>query len=1257
MPPKLKREDQIDRRYDDEFNRRNLHDQEEAAGSAYASAGADQAEAFANDPANATKNIDEAKQDEESGNQFGYNHSDQSAGNPSGVKAKLKKYGPSGGILGLIFGGFFGFGVLFSPALAVVHLKEVFTEDLNDSLTAMDIRSAHVFRVKFKDLGKGVCTGVKIRCGLRGMTDRQIRAFERAGIDVEKDGKVLRKNHVKSLTFTTSNGEEVKVRNIRELNRHLGDPNIRNQLRRAYNPLFYSTWDKTFGKVMSKWKTSKADKLKGNTPEEMDESLNTSTAGEESTLDTEARAEDCADGDAGAECRRANEAREQQAQEGEQKARGGSGGVSKVFGGALKGVGILGAADAACTVYNTSLAVEAGAKIIRARQLAQFSMVFLTFADQVKAGEATPEQAEYVGDKLTAIDTDRLVINETSGGTVTDSGEIRNAQEVENPHYGKNAFDSAGARAAFYNDASTLNSREAQYTIGGGLVGTLASINAKVKDAIPGNERDTCGIIQSPAVRIVGGVVGGIAAFFSGGTTAILSIGASVAISAALPLLETYLKDMLAGETVGSGTKGVDAGNAIFSGTSAMLGTGSQMRGMKPASTSELETYMAKTEQIQQEYIAMGIEDAKDTPFDIMNQYSFAGMFARKLMPAYMAGSSMSATLVSGLPDLFASTLSSLVPTSKAVGDFNADRFSKCDDSGYKDLGIDADVFCNVRYVMSPEELNMDTEEVYVYMESTGQIDEDHNIQDGSDYEEFLKNCVNREAGWGSPIEGEENGSLGEECMEKSDKMSNFRVYTMDRSIEDGMDNGPEEGGQQSGQSSNTNGGAEMLIASFNVRGASHDGEHGTISYKTRMNRTVEVIKQESFDVIGFQEFENTQRVEFRKQLGDTYKLSSNNAKEDNGNAIGWNSSKYELVDQGTQPNLKYTVGNTLKAPWVKLKDIQTGQEFYFLNTHDPANVHDNPPSKNAARRTQNAKEHVRFAKELAQADNLPILMTGDYNSTFQKRSSDVNVTSSNIKTTLPYCIMTADGTIKNAFDTIKGRRVTCPNNNINWNQQDPGKGCSTNIDHLYYVEGDESISIKSFGCVRKGDERDTVANGNGSDHDTVKIGVTIGSSTEGPIAGPSRDGWVWPVPGVKQMGILAYGESGSKGVHKGIDIGISGGGALGKTVVAAHDGKVVYTGGESDACGAYVVIKATGTNYYAAYQHVANIKVDKDQEVTAGTPIAEIGRQGGSTCGSSGFYHLHFSVETIFSAGHPVSTYADRHPHGTINPLSVLPR
>lgn len=151
-------------------------------------------------------------------------------------------------------------------------------------------------------------------------------------------------------------------------------------------------------------------------------------------------------------------------------------------------------------------------------------------------------------------------------------------------------------------------------------------------------------------------------------------------------------------------------------------------------------------------------------------------------------------------------------------------------------------------------------------------------------------------------------------------------------------------------------------------------------------------------------------------------------------------------------------------------------------------------------------------------------------------------------------------------------------------------------------------------------------------------------------ISSEAKDGWVWPVPGVRKMGSLPYGATGSKGVHKGIDIGPR----LGAKVVAAHDGVVNWVDASPSTCGAYVSITATGTGYYAAYQHLngSSITVKKGDRVKAGDVIAKIGLSGGKTCGSAGFYHLHFSIE---SKPGIVSAYADPFPNGTKDPCEFL--
>ena len=401
--------------------------------------------------------------------------------------------------------------------------------------------------------------------------------------------------------------------------------------------------------------------------------------------------------------------------------------------------------------------------------------------------------------ELTATDTNKTVVNETST-----FGSDEQPKQVPNPNYGKNAFDSAGYQAAAYNDAPVLDARAQQFMIGGAMVGTLATVNDTVLKAIhAGNRKQAkrdCKIVQNGFVRGGSLVVGVIVGAVSFGAATAVSVGASIAVAAALPILEGYLKDMIAGDVVTAATSGVDTGNALFAGTSAIFGQAAQARGMQPASAEQMKSYTVATQSTRDQYIADETEAAKDSPFDVTNQYSFLGSFSRKLLPV---ASKVSTT--SSLPSFFSSLSSlastSLLPSAFAKGVFNEDRFRQCNDSGYNALGIDADIMCNPRYVLSPAELAMDTDANYAWMQKY--VNDDGLPKDPDNlYSQWITQCLERDIPYGD-FEGE-NDDDGSDCLDNFseeqggkyplEELQRFRVFTMDRSIEDGMDEGPQSG-------------------------------------------------------------------------------------------------------------------------------------------------------------------------------------------------------------------------------------------------------------------------------------------------------------------------------------------------------------------------------------------------------------------------------------------------------------------------------
>ena len=118
--------------------------------------------------------------------------------------------------------------------------------------------------------------------------------------------------------------------------------------------------------------------------------------------------------------------------------------------------------------------------------------------------------------------------------------------------------------------------------------------------------------------------------------------------------------------------------------------------------------------------------------------------------------------------------------------------------------------------------------------------------------------------------------------------------------------------------------------------------------------------------------------------------------------------------------------------------------------------------------------------------------------------------------------------------------------------------------------------------------------------------------------------GWIWPANG-KTIGTF------SEGGNKGVDIA----GKAGDAVIAAGDGKVVYSGTGLRGYGKLVIIKHNNT-YLSAYAHNQNILVKEGQSVTKGQKIAEMGNTDADQV------KLHFEIRR---SGKPV------------DPLKYLPQ
>lgn len=139
----------------------------------------------------------------------------------------------------------------------------------------------------------------------------------------------------------------------------------------------------------------------------------------------------------------------------------------------------------------------------------------------------------------------------------------------------------------------------------------------------------------------------------------------------------------------------------------------------------------------------------------------------------------------------------------------------------------------------------------------------------------------------------------------------------------------------------------------------------------------------------------------------------------------------------------------------------------------------------------------------------------------------------------------------------------------------------------------------------------------------TAPATATAAQSEAPPEAKPAEAaatgddvGWIWPANG-KMIGTF------SEGGNKGVDIA----GKAGDPVIAAGDGKVVYSGTGLRGYGKLVIIKHNNT-FLSAYAHNDKLLVKEGQSVTRGQKIAEMGNTDADQV------KLHFEVRRF---GKPV--------------------
>lgn len=770
----------------------------------YVDAGADQAEAFANDPANASKKEVQDIQQREAGwnnKVSGY------AGNPtsrqssrflssSNMKAIIKKRGIWGLLAVILLGGGTAGIIMFSPALLIVHMKEVMVKKFNMQLASMDDRTTKLINYKMSKTTSGLCTSVvSVKCKYATMSKDQIATFKDAGIEIK--GDTLSGDRIKPTEFSYEGGKPIPAADFAKTVRD--NSAFAAALRKAYNPTYIGFSDKVWESVRSKLGLGKGSTKGGTTDVELaDELDNEVKNGMKDTQHVPTVGEQkpgCTSG--GKECMysadevKAIEDANQKATGFEQQANetaksGKSAGQTALSEVADKGVDAVkasgpqsfenffkatGAVDNACQAYGALQAVGYAAKTVRAIQLARYAMAFLKTADMIKAGTAKPEEVAYMGGILTEVTYD--------------------AKSAVNRTYGS-ATDSYGFKYAAYGDkgaSSKSMTLASQFLVGGGLTGDLINFSNLINQATGGAPKETCKVLGNPIVGAAS-LVGGVAMLFVPGvnfTKVGIQVASQAAFSVGMMILPELLKDIVAGTVADSHTKGEASGNAITSGSGFMMSELAGEGGNAPLTPDQAVAY----DGLQNEVITYNakLDRATLSPLDPTNSNTFMGSIVASLAPSVSRMSSITGVF-SSVGSIFSSSMKGLMPQSFAQAQSTSD-YTQCPDLDYNNLDgkgmkLAADPFCNIIRGIPPQYLNKDPGSVVDELTQDGALDPTTGAPTAK-YTDFQKNCIARDHPLGDQG-ADQQGSSGAECVIDSPIKADYYVYTVDQRMNDAME-------------------------------------------------------------------------------------------------------------------------------------------------------------------------------------------------------------------------------------------------------------------------------------------------------------------------------------------------------------------------------------------------------------------------------------------------------------------------------------
>jgi hypothetical protein len=829
---------------------RNLYHQEKDA---YASQGADQAESYANNPKNATENIEKAKDGEKSGGGW---KTDYNGGKKKVIgKAFLKRKGPAGVVITVVTGGGLGIAGLISPAGALIHVKELIQEKFDTMASVVEERSILHMRSRiFSTVDTNATCKIKVKCRYKGLTEDEMKSLRKSGADVlDADGKPITKSKLsgrytggKTLVVPHIDGSKEKIEAKAYAAATRANPSVKSAVK--------SMWSSAYG-VLQKSKASldwRANKKLTTNPDlgdgsdkdpdvEARKKIYSMESGE--GVSSEAVPPDASDytkdkdgnkklnGDQVPDLDSLSDGLNSAAGDVNEELAAGklvapipsdiagvaamdtspisSGFFGKAFGYLNPASIVVGM----CTTYKLANAAVMISRTYLLLNAMRYASIFLAGADKLKAGDGNSNLVNQLMTILERIDP-----------------------------YGDAFGDSVGYQWAAY---GALPDKEITSSATGNAVIHALSLAVAWVNHLLGkkNVKTGCKILSNPITQgvlsLTSFIPGGGAAF--AGLKTILTVGAkkevestitksiqkiivknvkdkltkdalktagkiaskeilkmagsAVGIFVAGYLLERYFVPYMSNLNMNGSENGVKAMDTVANGRDATnQGTGLDY-GMQPLKVGQASAFEEFDKNYKDTYAAD--MRAQSNPFDILDPYSASNSLASSL---FMFSSKLKSSNILSAP---AAILSAINPANLLGSTAHAkDTNNGCEDEYLTEKKLATTPFCNVivGYSNLDKLENVTPEQNVDWMLAQKQIDEDGAPVPDSDYAKFQEKC-GTDAGSKVITEfdpGDDSSTeiMDDECYSDksdSDEWQNFYLYNIDTSTGDAMDAKPVE--------------------------------------------------------------------------------------------------------------------------------------------------------------------------------------------------------------------------------------------------------------------------------------------------------------------------------------------------------------------------------------------------------------------------------------------------------------------------------